>query len=95
MKDERRWIPTDTEINRLLSETDCRRSELQVSLRNQKVSRQQKSGRYKTIVRVVHFIYFEPRTRKWTGNIHVDQTNWQPVEFNLKRRMWFEIREDV
>lgn len=82
-----RWLPTEprpgqttTEIRRLLTDTDSRRSELSIVLRNQKVSRVRPDGRSKNINRTIHFIYFKPETKAARSNSEVDRSNPQGHE---------------
>ena len=67
-----------------------------IALREQKVSiRKNDRSRWeaKTVKRTVHFIYFNPTSHRWTGQIHKERTEWQPVEYSLKHKKWFEIDE--
>lgn len=79
-KNEDKTQPAVTEhIQRLLRETDSSLSDLNreylpnlITLRHQKVSvikNKNRPHRTKTIKRVVHSIYFEPVTQRWSGHI--------------------------
>ena len=95
MKDTARWHPTEAQIERLLIDTRTHRDALALVLRNQKVSvrraRQNMGYSHKTVTRIVHFVYFNPDTRIWTGQIHRDQTEWQIVQFDQPRKIWRKI----
>ena len=73
-----RWLPTEAEIEILLIDTDTHRRELSLVLRNQKVAIKRRSQRayskysHKIVTRIVHFFFFDPDTKKWTGQIHRD-----------------------
>ena len=97
MSHAKRWTaPTEQEINRLLTDTDSRRSELEIVLRNQKVSLpdQYRPPKFKNVKRNVHFVYYNPVRNRWTGQIHRNQTEWEPVEFNNHRAVWEVILPD-
>lgn len=103
MSDATRWTPSEREIQRLLSDTDSRRSELALVLRSQKVeierlarrqphkSRDNPRNRHKTVTRNVHFVYFNPETERWTGQIHRNQTEWENVAFRTEDRKWYPV----
>ena len=89
----KRWTaPTEEEINRLLTDTDSRKSEFEIVLRNQKVSLpdQYRPPKFKNVKRNVHFVYYNLVRNRWTGQIHRNQTEWELVEFNHK-----EVREVI
>ena len=93
MSKANRWIPTEREINRLLSDTDSRRSELALVLRGQKVEieRENPKNRHKTVTRNVHIVYFNPETQHWTGQIHRNQTEWENVAFRTEDSKWYPV----
>ena len=90
-----RWAPNESQIRRMLEATGSKRSALSLVLRNQKVSvtktGKTESDRFarKTVTRIVHFIYLNPDTNRWTGQIHRNQTEWQDVEFSEEDRKWY------
>ena len=91
MQHKTRWTPTDREIERLLIDTGTQRESLALVLRQQKVEieRDNPRNRHKTVTRNVHFVYFNPETQRWTGQIHRNQTEWEDVAFRTQDRKWY------